>query len=276
MAVYAIGDVQGCCDELLQLLEVLHFDPLRDRLWFTGDLVNRGTQSLEVLRLVKSLGERATVVLGNHDLHLLAVAAGASHLRPKDSFMDVLEAYDRDSLLSWLQHRPLFHHDARLGYALVHAGLPPQWDLAIAEACAVEAEQLLRGGDAKAFFQQMYGDKPVQWRDDLRGAERMRFIINCFTRLRYCDDQGRLALRDKSAPHSMTSDSMPWFRVPGRKSAAMKIIFGHWSTLGRYQGEGVYSLDTGCVWGGALSALRLDDSEWFSIACEGACAPGED
>jgi len=265
MAVYAIGDVQGCCDELLQLLEALRFDSLRDRLWFTGDLVNRGTQSLEVLRFVKSLGERATVVLGNHDLHLLAVAAGASHLRPKDSFMDVLEAYDRDSLLSWLQHRPLFHHDARLGYTLVHAGLPPQWDLAIAQACAVEVEQLLRGGDAKAFFQQMYGDQPAQWHDELSGVERMRFIINCFTRLRYCDDQGRLALRDKSAPHSMTSDSMPWFRVPGRKSAAMKIIFGHWSTLGRYQGEGVYSLDTGCVWGGALTAWVYEEDRYVSV-----------
>jgi len=276
MAVYAIGDVQGCCEELLQLLEVLRFDPLHDRLWFTGDLVNRGTQSLEVLRLVKSLGERATVVLGNHDLHLLAVAAGASHLRPKDSFMDVLEAYDRDSLLSWLQQQPLFHHDARLGYTLVHAGLPPQWDLATAQACAAEAERLLRGGDAKAFFQQMYGDQPAQWRDDLNGVERMRFIINCFTRLRYCDDQGRLALRDKGAPRSATSGIMPWFQVPGRKSASMKIIFGHWSTLGRYQGEGVYNLDTGCVWGRSLTALRLDDGEWFSVSCEGACAPGED
>ena len=276
MAVYAIGDVQGCCDELLQLLEVLHFDPLRDRLWFTGDLVNRGTQSLEVLRLVKSLGERATVVLGNHDLHLLAVAAGASHLRPKDSFMDVLEAYDRDSLLSWLQHRPLFHHDARLGYTLVHAGLPPQWDLASTQACATEAEQLLRSDEAKTFFQEMYGDQPAQWRDDLSGLERMRFIINCFTRLRYCDGKGCLALRDKGAPGSTAPGIMPWFQVPGRKSAAMKIIFGHWSTLGRYQGEGIYSLDTGCVWGRSLTALRLDDGEWFSVSCEGACAPGED
>jgi bis(5'-nucleosyl)-tetraphosphatase (symmetrical) len=154
--------------------------------------------------------------------------------------------------------------------------LPPQWDLAVAQACATEAEQLLRGGDAKVFFQQMYGDQPAQWRDDLSGVERMRFIINCFTRLRYCDNQGRLALRDKGAPHSTTSDIMPWFQVPARKSAAMKIIFGHWSTLGRYQGEGVYGLDTGCVWGGALSALRLDDGEWFRIACTGACAPGED
>jgi bis(5'-nucleosyl)-tetraphosphatase (symmetrical) len=276
MAVYAIGDVQGCHNELLQLLAVLHFDPLHDRLWLTGDLVNRGTQSLEVLRFVKSLGDRATVVLGNHDLHLLAVAAGVSHPRPKDSFMDVLAADDRDSLLSWLRQRPLFHHDPRLGYALVHAGLPPQWDLAGAQACAAEAEQMLRSDAAKGFFQQMYGDQPLQWRADLSGVERLRFIINCFTRLRYCDGEGRLALRDKGAPGKQTGGIMPWFQVPGRNNAGLKIIFGHWSTLGRYQGDGVYSLDTGCVWGRSLTALRLDDGEWFSISCAGACAPGED
>jgi bis(5'-nucleosyl)-tetraphosphatase (symmetrical) len=190
--------------------------------------------------------------------------------------MDVLQAHDRNPLLDWLQHQPLLHHDSRSGYTLIHAGLPPQWDLATARACAAEAEQLLRDGDAKVFFQQMYGDQPPQWRDDLSGVERLRFIINCFTRLRYCDGQGRLALRDKGAPGGQAQGVMPWFQVPERKSAAMKIIFGHWSTLGRYQGEGVYSLDTGCVWGGALSALRLDDGEWFSVACEGACMPGED
>lgn len=276
MPVYAIGDVQGCYDELLQLVEELRFDPARDRLWFTGDLVNRGTQSLEVLRFVRSLGERATVVLGNHDLHLLAVGAGVSHLRPKDSFMDVLEAYDRNSLLSWLQQRPLLHHDARLGYTLIHAGLPPQWDLAAARACAAEAERLLRGADAVGFFRQMYGDRPQQWRGDLVGTERLRFIVNCFTRLRYCDAEGRLALQYKGAPGTQDAGVMPWFQVPGRKSADMKILFGHWSTLGRHQGDGVYSLDSGCIWGGALTALRLDDGRWFSVACEGACAPGED
>lgn len=276
MAVYAIGDVQGCYHELLQLLETLRFDAARDRLWFTGDLVNRGSQSLEVLRFVKSLGERATVVLGNHDLHLLAVAAGTTHLRPKDSFMDVLEADDRNSLLSWLQQRPLFHHDSHLGFTLIHAGLPPQWDLAVARTCAAEAERLLRGGDAGEFFRQMYGDEPSQWRDDLDGMERLRFIVNCLTRLRYCDAQGRLVLRDKGAPGNQAAGVLPWFQVPGRKSAALKVIFGHWSTLGRYQGEGVYSLDTGCVWGRSLTAMRLDDGEWFSVDCEGACAPSED
>lgn len=276
MATYAIGDIQACFDELMLLLEVLHFDAARDRLWFTGDLVNRGTQSVEVLRFVKSLGDNAVVVLGNHDLHLLAIADGASHLRPKDSFMDVLEAYDRNTLVDWLRQRPLLHHDARLGYTLIHAGLPPQWDLATAQACAKEAEQVLRGADANAFFQRMYGDQPQQWRADLAGVERLRFIVNCFTRLRYCDGEGRLALRYKGAPGTQAVDVMPWFQVPGRKSAGTKIIFGHWSTLGRYQGEGIYNLDSGCVWGGSLTALRLDDGQWFSVACEGACAPGED
>ncbi len=275
MAVYAIGDVQGCYDELLQLLESVRFEPAHDRVWFTGDLVNRGTQSVEVLRLVKSLGDSATTVLGNHDLHLLAVAHGASHLRPKDSFMDVLEAHDRHGLLSWLRQQPLLHHDARLGYTLIHAGLPPQWDLATAQACAAEAEDLLRGSEAEAFFHHMYGDQPSQWRDDHRGLERVRFIVNCFTRLRFCDGEGRLALRDKGAPGSQGSGVMPWFQVQGRRSAGLKVIFGHWSTLGRYQGEGVYSLDTGCVWGRSLTALRLDDEQWFSVGCEGACAPGE-
>jgi bis(5'-nucleosyl)-tetraphosphatase (symmetrical) len=276
MATYAIGDIQACFDELMQLLEVLHFDPAHDCLWFTGDLVNRGTQSLEVLRFVKSLGDKAVVVLGNHDLHLLAIAAGTSHLRPKDSFVDVLEAHDCNVLLAWLRQRPLLHHDVHLGYTLVHAGLPPQWDLGIAQACADEAERMLRGAEAIKFFQEMYGDEPPQWRDDLNGMERLRFIVNCFTRLRYCDSEGRLALQYKGAPGTQAEGFMPWFQVPDRNSAAMKIIFGHWSTLGRYQDHGVYSLDTGCIWGGSLTALRLDDGQWFSVACEGACAPGED
>jgi bis(5'-nucleosyl)-tetraphosphatase (symmetrical) len=276
MATYAIGDVQACFDELMRLLAALHFDPARDCLWFTGDLVNRGTQSLEVLRFVKSLGDKAVVVLGNHDLHLLATAFGVTHLRPKDSFTDVLEAPDRDVLLDWLRRQPLLHHDSLLGYTLIHAGLPPQWDIAVARACAEEAQQALRGAGAVGFFRKMYGDQPRQWRDGLVGMERLRFIVNCFTRLRYCDAVGRLALQYKGAPGTQAVDVMPWFEVTGRKSAGMKILFGHWSTLDRYQGDGIYCLDSGCVWGRSLTALRLDDGQWFSISCKGACAPGGD
>ncbi len=276
MSIYAIGDIQGCFDELLALFDAIQFSPERDRVWFTGDLVNRGTQSVEVLRFVRDLGARAVTVLGNHDLHLLAVASGAATLRPKDSFMDVLAADDRESLLDWLRQRPLLHHDADLGYTLVHAGLPPQWDLATAQACAAEMERVLRGGDAIAFFQEMYGAEPARWRDELQGWERLRFITNSLTRLRYCDAAGAMDLDYKGQPGAQAAGQLPWFEVAGRRSADLKIIFGHWSTLGRYASGGVYCLDTGCIWGGALSALRLDDARWFSVACKGVCAPGED
>ena len=276
MSTYAIGDIQGCFDDFLALLERIQFSPARDTLWFTGDLVNRGTQSVEVLRFVRDLGERAVTVLGNHDLHLLAVASGAAKLRPKDSFMDVLEADDRDSLLAWLRRRPLLHHDANLGYTLLHAGLPPQWDLATAQACAAEVEQVLRGEDPAAFFQRMYGGEPARWRDELQGWERLRFITNSFTRLRYCTANGAMALDDKGRPGAQVAGLVPWFEAAGRRSADLNIVFGHWSTLGRHQSAGVSCLDTGCIWGGTLSALRLDDGRWFEVACEGACAPGED
>ncbi|MEK7323561.1 MAG: symmetrical bis(5'-nucleosyl)-tetraphosphatase [Pseudomonadota bacterium] len=276
MAVYAIGDVQGCFDELLALFEAIRFSTKHDHVWFTGDLVNRGTQSLEVLRFVKDLGDRAVAVLGNHDLHLLAVAAGAAKLRPKDSFMDVLEAPDRDRLLAWLRRQALLHHDAKLGYTMIHAGLPPQWDLATARACAAEVEQVLRGADPLAFFQQMYGAQPTRWRDDLASWDRWRFITNAFTRLRYCEADGSLALAYKGAQGGQPAGQLPWFDVADRRSANLNILFGHWSTLGRYEGRGVTCLDTGCVWGAALTALRLDDRHWFSVSCEGACEPGED
>jgi bis(5'-nucleosyl)-tetraphosphatase (symmetrical) len=276
MATYAIGDIQGCYDELRRLLEVIHFDENHDRLWVTGDLVNRGPRSLEVLRFVRALGDKAVVVLGNHDLHLLAVAQGISHLRPKDSFMDVLEAHDRDGLLEWLRRQPLLHDDPALGYVMIHAGLPPQWGIAQARDCAREAERIIRGPAAAEFFRAMYSDQPAEWRDDLVGLERLRFIVNCLTRLRVCDAQGRLILRYKGTPGAREPGTLPWFEVPGRKSAGERVLFGHWSALGRYGGQTVFGLDSGCVWGGQLTALRLEDQRWFSVDCEGACAPGED
>ena len=270
MAVYAIGDVQGCYTALMKLLTQISFDPDRDRLWFTGDLVNRGPQSLEVLRFVKGLGERAECVLGNHDLHLLAVAAGAARLKKRDTLDDILQATDRNELLHWLRRRPLLHHDDGLGYTLIHAGLLPPWNLADARRLAHEAETVLRGDKVDEFFHHMYGDLPDHWNENLRGVDRLRVIINAFTRLRYCDLEGNMDLRPKGPPGSQPPDLMPWFQVPGRCSQECKIIFGHWSALGLWDGDGVIGLDSGCLWGHSLSAVRLDASpqEFFRIDCE--------
>ena len=269
MAVYAIGDVQGCYPALMKLLTQIGFDPDRDRLWFTGDLVNRGPQSLEVLRFVKGLGERAECVLGNHDLHLLAVAAGAARLKKRDTLDDILQATDRNELLHWLRRRPLLHHDDGLGYTLIHAGLLPSWHLADARRLAHEAETVLRGDKVDEFFHHMYGDLPDHWNENLRGVDRLRVIINAFTRLRYCDLEGNMDLRPKGPTGSQPPDLMPWFQVPGRRSQEVKIIFGHWSALGLWDGDGVIGLDSGCLWGHSLSAVRLDASpqEFFRIDC---------
>lgn len=258
MATYAIGDVQGCYDELLALLERMAFDPVNDRLWFVGDLVNRGPQSLQVLRWVKNLDPPAHCVLGNHDLHLLAVAAGHERYGRNDTFRDVLTAPDRDELLDWLRRLPLLHHDSATGYTMVHAGLPPQWDLAQASACAAEVEAVLRGPAYGEFLMQMYGDEPRAWSDSLSGVARLRFITNCLTRLRFCDAQGVLALHEKGPPGSQPAPWLPWFEVPERRSRNLHILFGHWSALREYSAPGLDALDTGCVWGGNLSALRLD------------------
>lgn len=259
MAVYAIGDIQGCYDELRKLLDALRFDPALDHVWFTGDLVNRGPRSLDVLRFVSGLGRAAVTVLGNHDLHLLAVAAADAKHKPLDTLGDILAAPDREELLDWLRHQPLLHHDPELGYTLIHAGLPPQWDLSLAQSCARELAAALRDGRlCRELLQQMYGDQPEQWSDDLRGFERLRFITNCFTRLRFCDAEGRLKLKLKGRLDSAPSGVFPWFHVPGRRSQELRIIFGHWSALGLYRDAGVIGLDTGCVWGGSLTAVRLD------------------
>lgn len=277
MAVYAIGDVQGCYRELQLLLVSLRFDPVQDRLWFAGDLVNRGPHSLEVLRYVRDLGDAALTVLGNHDLHLLAAAVDPTRVKARDTLHPILDAADRDELLDWLRRRPLLHHDAALGYTLVHAGLPPQWDLAQAQACAQEVEQVLRSTEYADFFTQMYGDEPDRWADELNGWGRLRFITNAFTRLRYCDSDGRIALGHKGAPGSQPAGLIPWFEVPHRRSRGLNILFGHWSTLGPHTAPGIYGLDSGCLWGGQLTALRLDGKpQWTRVACAGVRAPGED
>jgi bis(5'-nucleosyl)-tetraphosphatase (symmetrical) len=275
MAVYAIGDVQGCYDDLQRLLAKLGFDRDSDRLWFVGDLVNRGPQSLQTLRFVHGLGDRAVTVLGNHDLHLVAMAHGTRMDRDDHTLDDILKAPDCMALVEWLCNRPLLHHDAALGYTLVHAGLPPQWDLAQASRCAREVEQVLRGPQRSAFIEQMYGNRPTQWSDDLQGYDRLRFAINCFTRLRYCDADGVLDLKSKGPPGTQPSRYLPWFEVPGRASRDLNIVFGHWSTLGDRASPGVYPTDTGCLWGGALTALRLDGApRYIRLPCRGERAPG--
>jgi bis(5'-nucleosyl)-tetraphosphatase (symmetrical) len=258
LAVYAVGDVQGCYDDLLRLLEKIHFDPARDRLWFAGDLVNRGPRSLEVLRFVKGLGDAAVTVLGNHDLHLLAMAHGNERFRGRDHSLDaVLQAADREELIHWLRHRPLLHHSAERNFSLLHAGLPPQWDIATAELRAREVETVLQGDGLIEFCQQMYGDEPRVWGDELHGMERLRFIVNCFTRLRFCNRRGALMLKEKGAPGAQRGALYPWFQAPNRKSHGERIIFGHWSTLGYRHTDNVWAIDTGCVWGKELTAIRI-------------------
>ena len=275
MAIYAIGDLQGCHDALLRLLEHVHFDPASDRLWFVGDLVNRGPQSLQCLRFVQGLGDRAITVLGNHDLHLLAIRYGNNRHYDNHSLDDILQAPDSDELLDWLRHRPLLYHDSDAGYTLIHAGLPPQWSLATARRCANEVEVALRAANPAGYFMEMYGNKPDQWSDDLQGQNRLRFITNCLTRLRYCTPGGKLAMKHKGPPGSQPAGVIPWFSVPARATAGERIVFGHWSTLGCYIGHNAYAIDTGCVWGGQLTALRLgDEPKVISIDCPQTQQPG--
>lgn len=263
MAVYAIGDVQGCYDELGRLLEKIRFDSACDTLWFCGDLVNRGGRSLAVLRLVHALGKRAICVLGNHDLSLLAVAARseAAQARANPDLREVLFAADRDALLDWLRTRPLLHVDRTLDFALVHAAFAPDWTLERAERAAREVEARLAGGGAQRLLLSMFGNKPDVWSSRLRGIDRLRATINVMTRLRYCDVRGRIAYEEKGAPGTQKPGLYPWFEVPGRKRQDIRIVCGHWSTLGRFQGMGIYAIDGGCVWGGELIALRLDAAE---------------
>lgn len=275
MGIYAIGDVQGCYDALARLLERIKFDPADDKLWFTGDLVNRGPQSLEVLRCVKRLGDAAITVLGNHDLHLLAVAAGRQPARPSDTLDAVLAAPERDELLDWLRRRPLVHHDPRLGYTLVHAGFAPQWTLEQARALAAEVEARLAQPDFAEFAGNMYGNEPARWDPALAGDERLRVIVNYLTRVRFCTADGTLDLDSKGPPGTQPEGFLPWFAVPGRRTAAAHVVFGHWSALGAVSGHNVYPLDSGCVWGGGLTALRLDeDGGWFTVGCDSSAING--
>jgi len=266
MSTYAIGDIQGCFNAFQSLLAKIQFKPEEDQLWLVGDLVNRGPNSLEVLRYLRDLPRAPIIVLGNHDLHLLAVACGAEPVKKKDTFQDVLAAPDCDALCHWLRQQKLFHHDASQGYVLVHAGLPPQWNLSDALKHAAEAEAILQGPSYKTFFQHMYGDEPDCWQDTLVGWPRMRLITNYFTRMRFCTPQGRWNLRGKRDLKEQPKGFLPWFKIPNHQEASLKIIFGHWAALeGKTEMENRIALDTGCVWGGKLTAFRLEDGKFFRV-----------
>lgn len=264
MPTYAIGDLQGCYDELQLLLEKIQFDPTQDTLWFTGDLVNRGPKSLECLRFVKNLGARAITVLGNHDLHLLAVAAGVRQQAEGDTLTEILEAPDCDELLTWLRQQPLLHYDPQLGFILVHAGIAPQWNLGTAQKLAREVEMQLQS-IASDLLAQLYGNQPACWNDVLIGTERWRCIINYFTRMRFCTQAGCLDLSYKGTLNDAPSDLIPWFNVPQRQ-VQQPILFGHWAALESGKTPpNVFALDSGCVWGNSLTALRLEDLQKFSV-----------
>lgn len=259
MARFAIGDVQGCHDELRELLRRIDFRSDRDRLWLVGDLVNRGPKSLETLRFVRALGDNAVAVLGNHDLHLLALACGGSAVRKAGDTLDaVLAAADRDTLIQWLLQRPLAWFDAQHGDLLIHGGLVPQWTIDTTLTLAHEVEAALRS-DPAGLFEQMYGDRPDRWSEDLAGIERLRFTINVLTRMRFCTADGRLDLKLKGPPSQAHGPYRPWYEFPARRSRTARVIFGHWSALGYLKAHGVVALDSGCVWGGSLTAYALDE-----------------
>jgi len=274
MTVYALGDIQGCYDPFRRLLDKINFEPSSDLLWLTGDIVNRGPKSLQTLRFVKSLGNSVKMVLGNHECHLIATARGHKKSHKRDTLSDIIEAHDASELLDWLRAKPFFYEDKKLGYCMLHAGLPPQWTLKEAKQYARELETVIQGPHIDDFLSTMYGNQPKIWDKQLSGNDRLRFIINCFTRLRYCDKNGKLNLKEKGKPGTQAAGLMPWFDVPGRKTIDQQILFGHWSTLGLHYKKNTYCLDTGCLWGGELSALKLDGSnQVITQPCECSLKP---
>jgi len=265
-SIWAIGDLQGCCHALDRLLA--HPDIAGDadaRFWFAGDLVNRGPNSLATLRRVMELGDRAVAVLGNHDLHLVAMAAGERRPRKNDTICEILDAPDAKRLIEWVRTRPLAH--AEEGHLMVHAGVLPDWEAGEVRGYAAEVEEVLRGSGWKKFMSKMYGNEPAAWRDNLKGADRLRVIINALTRMRFCSARGVMEFDAKETAEDAPDGYMPWFDVPGRKTAGTPIVFGHWSTLGLVQRPDLLSLDTGCVWGGHLTAVRLQDRKIVQISC---------
>jgi len=271
MATYAIGDLQGCLEPLQRLLDDLNYDQAADHLWFVGDLVNRGPASLELLRFVKNLGAGATVVLGNHDLHLVMQAEGYGKRNAEDTLEAVLAAPDREDLLAWLRSRPLFHVEGE--YAMVHAGLLPSWAVAKASALSREAELALTAPNYRDFLANMWGSTPTSWSDDLAGWDRLRVVVNAMTRMRFCSPAGLMEFKVKGPVANAPAGCLPWFDVPGRASTDHTIVCGHWSALGLRIEERLLALDTGCLWGGSLTAIRLEDRRVFQVPCSRQVEP---
>ncbi|MFO1322958.1 MAG: symmetrical bis(5'-nucleosyl)-tetraphosphatase [Burkholderiales bacterium] len=271
MALYAIGDIQGCHAEFCQLLDVIGFSPREDRLWLVGDLVNRGPGSLAVLREVMALGDAAVTVLGNHDFHLLTIAAG--HRKPhRDDTLDaVLAAPDRDALVAWLTARPLVVAEG--GLVMVHAGLLPSWTIAQAQSLSGEVQAMLASDRAHEFLGVLYGDEPRRWRDDLAGHDRLRAVVNACTRLRFCTEDGTMELAEKRGPAHVPDGFLPWFEHPGRRSANATIVCGHWSTLDLKLAPNVLMLDSGCLWGGTLTGVRLPDRRLYQVPSRSPVQP---
>jgi bis(5'-nucleosyl)-tetraphosphatase (symmetrical) len=270
MSIYVIGDVQGCFDELQELVDYIAFNRKKDQLWFVGDLVNRGPKSLETLRWVKSLDNSAVMVLGNHDLHLLAAHAGIRKVGPTSSLYKVLHAKDRGELIDWLRKQSLMRYNKSLNFALVHAGLAPQWSIKDALRYAKEVETVLRSKKYKDFLYNMYGDQPKQWDGRLKGWNRLRTITNIMTRARYCNHKGEMNFTDKGPPGTQTASFKPWYEIPSRKSQNTTVVFGHWSTLGHIHDHNIISTDTGCLWGGYLTAVRIEKEKLitYQVDCE--------
>lgn len=265
MAIYAVGDIQGCHTELVQLLEKIAFNPAADQLWLVGDLVNRGPNSLEVLRLIKSLGDSAITVLGNHDLHLLAVAEGVASLHHSDTLDDILTAPDRDELLTWLRQQRMLH--VAEDVLLVHAALLPSWTVKQAVKLANEVEAALRGKNYVEFLAHIYGNQPNRWDEQLSGYKRLRVITNILTRMRICTDHGEMEFKFKAERHNIPDGYRAWFDMPQRASGNTTVVFGHWSALGLLVQNNLIALDTGCLWGGPLTAMRLNDRQVFQVPC---------
>lgn len=266
MTDYAIGDIQGCYERLRDVLAKVDFSPSRDRLWVAGDLINRGPSSLETLRFVESLGDSAVVVLGNHDLHLLAVVLGGHQMRSKDTLKEILEAPDHDRLVSWLRQQQLCVHDPARNLVMAHAGLPHIWSVSQAMACAREVEAVIRGDQAREYFTHMYGNEPGRWDDSLEGIGRWRVITNYFTRMRFIAADGTLELATKESADSAPEGFEPWFNFA--RSDDVRVVFGHWASLeGRTGSDRFIGLDTGCVWGGALTMMDLDSGEKIHCDC---------